>query len=274
MAINMRNRSKSVVSKAGGGPVVSGRKKSWGKVIGEGGSNRALPASGRSNRVGSAPVPRKDDYSDFGFDDDQYRVTEVDSEDDYDDDYDFEDQFDSPSLNTAAPRARTDGMIRQRQDEFNLVAYLLRAIGLAVGCLAPCIFLGGLYYAATMIIGRDLIFLQWWILPLLLAFYCGYKAGGIAKKNFRFGKSPLPVALMAAILSSLAIGAALYAGGWFISLYPSEIIAQKLDLPYEFFEIGMRVDEFIHLLFDTFKLATYTVIPLAGAGLGWTFKNK
>lgn len=264
-----------MVSKAGGdGPVISGRKKSWGKVIGEGGSNRALPASGRSNRVGSAPVPRKDDYSDFGFDDNKCRVAEVDSEDDYDEDYDFEDQFDSPSLNTAAPRAHTDGMIRQRRDEFNLVGYLLRAIGLAVVCLAPCIFLGGLYYAATVVIGRDLILLRWWILPLLLAFYCGYKAGGIAKKNFLFGKSPLAISLMAAMLSSLAIGVALYVAGWFINLYPSAVIVKKLDLPYKFFEIGMRVDEFIQLLFAAFKLVTYTVIPLAGAGLGWTFKNK
>lgn len=271
MALNINRKSSVVSGSRRGGAVVSGSRGVGGRVIGEvlsGGRNihgvaikkRATPRPTRNSSrhtLHPAPKPRSidgDDYSDFGF-----------AEESWDESWE-EPQSTGSSYSGA--------MVRQRQDEFNILVYLLQALGVVAGGLTRVFLLGVAYYVFSDEISREFPFLKISLIPLLLAVWCGAGMGAGAKKRVALGQVALPSALLGAVLGALVVGGGLYALARYIGFYPMFVLAEIFDLPFDVYDQLRILDQGVTYLFTTFKMATYAVIPLFGAVLGWTFGKK
>lgn len=273
MATNIRGKQPSVVSNAdGGGVVVRGRSGAGGRVIGEvmsGGRNisgvkpipRQAPRPTRDSlrhglHPSASPAPAADDYGDFGIGDglDSYR----------------------DAAHGSAPTAegRSDGLLRQRQDEFNLFTWLAQGLVAALGGL-------GLFFVlavAVAVFGPDLAhefpFLRVLLLPLLLALLCGYRVGAHAKRRLRQGLA-YPSAVLGALFGALIVGAGFFACVRYIGFYPLFMVLKEFGAPATLVDmVNSRFDMSVFQVFIFFGKGAYAVVPLFGALLGWLFVKK
>ena len=273
MVSNEHSKLCGVVSNTSGdGLAVKGSRRVRGRVIGEvlsGGRNvsgvpvraRQTPRPGRdSARHHLRPEPKpvtlsesmQDDCSDFG----------------------FEDAWDGlrSGAGTSSP-SHDRGLIHQRQQEFNLFSYVMQAVGVAAGDLGLFFSIAVAYAVFAEIFSQEFPFLRAVLLPILLAAWCGSRVGANARRRMRAGVI-FPVAVSGAVLGSLAIGAGLYACGRFIGFYPTFMAFEMFNAPYELLEFSQIIDNGIGEMFMLFRMATYALIPIFGALLGFIFSKR
>lgn len=269
MTVKNKRRG-GVVSRAGGGPVVSGaRRVGGGRIIGEvlsGGRNisgvaarkRSAPRPTRdSARHSLRPAPKAasgkpaaakhDDYSDFGFDDGR-ADRHIKSHD-------------------ASTYSTGRGGIERRSGNGRAAAVLIRSLG-------PFLFFALLYIGfLTALPRQEFPYLRIGLIPLLLAVWCGARIGAAIRRERRQGMSA-GAALAGIAWGVLIIGAGFYAVARVVGFYPTFILAEFFDLPNEAVRYSSLIDMGINRLFAIFRLAFYGVVPLAGVALGWLFGRR
>lgn len=264
MALNS-SKYGGVVSRSGRvGAVVRGSRHVGGRVIGEvlfGGRN----VSGVAIKTRSKPRPTKDSVRH------SLRPAPKAAGDDYSD-FGFEDGWET--LREETPAARRDGLVRQRQDEFNIFTYVMQAFGVAAGGLTRLFFIGVAYYVFSEEIAREFPFLKIVLIPMLLAVWCGAGMGASAKRRLHAGRIAAPAALAGAVVGALVVGAGFYSVARYIGFYPTFVLADFFGLPRETYDYLRILDQGISQLFMMFDKATYAVVPLFGAALGWVFGKR